>query len=472
MMSRLALLLGTLLLGGCSLHQPTAVNLPDQLPDQFIEQQSVPPAGLPLETWWLAFNDERLNALMEELFDQNLQLEQGFARLDQALASAQVVRSARFPAVNIDGTQGRSREPGFAGDNTGNNQRLAAAASFELDLWGKLAARSEAAGKLAEASRDDLQVLYLSLSAQLADLYYFAVEQRSQIALVDVTIASFTETVERVESRYQLGLVPSLDVYQARQNLAAAHASRYLFEANLASAEHAIAVLIGRYPDRESAGELAELPELVSAFPAGLPSSLIARRPDLQAALRRVEAVDAQVAAAIADRFPAINLFASAGHTRQDFAAGLLKGDFWSLLGSFTAPVFDAGRRKSEVERTRAVVREAVAGYQQQVLNAFREVEDALANNQATESRVARLVETEAATSASLRLSLDRYLYGLTDYLPVLTAQRSQFETQSRLLSVRRQLLSDRISLGRALGGDWMNATIEQRLATSEDKKS
>ena len=187
--------------------------------------------------------------------------------------------------------------------------------------------------------------------------------------------------------------------------------------------------------------------------------------------MRRVEAADYRVAVAIADRFPSISLSAGYGSLRQDVAAGLLKGEFWSLLGNLALPLVDGGRRRAEVDNKEAALREAVAGYQEKVLTAFQEVEDALINNYATEQRVEWLADTARATEATLRLSTDRYLAGLVDYLPVLTAQRTDFEVSSRLLAARRQLLADRISLARALGGDWMRDQLNSRLQIEEDKK-
>lgn len=452
-----------IVLAGCSLHRTREISLPAKLPDAYLEQGAFS-SGAPLSRWWKSFGDPRLNSLMTGLFSANLELEQAFARLDQARSAVRGVRGARLPFVNIEGEAGRQGQPSFAGDFTGENRSLTAAAGFEVDLWGKLAARTSAAEKDAQASLEELRTLYLGLSAQLADLYYLAVEQRSQIDLAEQTVASFTDTLKRVEERYRAGLAPALDVYQARQSLAGARASRHVFEANLAAAEHAIAVLLGRYPGRDAAGELAALPPVPEAFPVGLPAELVERRPDVKAALRRIEAADARVAAAIAERFPSVNLLGSYGNSRQEFSTGLIAGDFWSLLGKLMLPVVDGGRRRAEVDRSRAVVREAVARYQQAALDAFREVEDALAANRADEQRIVRLKENAAAAESALRLSLDSYLNGLTDYLPVLTAQRSDFEVRSLLLAARRQLISDRITLARALGGVWMIDPIEDRL--------
>jgi len=470
-MNAVSALFLTLLLAGCSLHKPTKVGISVDPPAEFIGNHTTGEAGLPLGQWWLAFNDEKLNLLMTELFDQNLELTQALARLEQVEALTRITRSAESPVLSGMASAGRSRQPGLMDDFIGNNQQLSLAAGYELDLWGKLAAQSKAAELELSASRQEVQTLYLGLSARLADLYFLAIEQRAQLALTDKSIASFAETLSRVENRYNLGLVPAVDMYQARQSLAGAEAARYLFEAALGEVEHAIAVLVGRYPERRPGNSLDQLPSAPDLFKLGIPADLISQRPDLQAALRRVEAADYRVAVAIADRFPSISLSAGYGSLRQDVAAGLLKGEFWSLLGNLALPLVDGGRRRAEVDNKEAALREAVAGYQEKVLTAFQEVEDALINNYATEQRVEWLADTARATEATLRLSTDRYLAGLVDYLPVLTAQRTDFEVSSRLLAARRQLLADRISLARALGGDWMRDQLNSRLQIEEDKK-
>ncbi len=470
-MNRVSALIMILLLAGCSLHKPTEVRLSVDPPPEFLENQAAHESGLSVEQWWQVFNDEQLNLLMTELFDQNLELTQAIARLEQVEAVFKITRSAQSPTLFAGANLGRSQQPGLVDAFVGNNQQLSLAAGYELDLWGKLASQSQAAELELTASRQDVQTLYLSLSARLTDLYFLAVEQRAQLALTKQSIASFTDTLARVENRYQLGLVPAVDMYQARQNLSAAKAALYLFQALLAEAEHAIAVLVGQYPERSPDDSLQKLPDPPVLFEVGIPADLIRQRPDLVAALRRVGAADARVAAAIADRFPSISLSGGYGSLRQDVTAGLIKGEFWSLLGNLALPIVDGGRRRAEVERKEAVLREAVAGYQQKVLSAFQEVEDALVNNVATQQRVAYLAETAMATQATLRLTTERYLAGITDYLPVLTAQRTDFDVQSRLLAAQRQLLADRISLARSLGGSWMQDKMNARLQIAKDKK-
>jgi NodT family efflux transporter outer membrane factor (OMF) lipoprotein len=456
---------------GCTLHEPSKVSLPVDPPPRYLANQEKETSNAPIGRWWLTFQDEELNRLMDELFRQNLELTQLVARLEQVESLIRINQSAQRPILSADGNLSRSRQPGLNDDFTGNTEQLSLVAGFELDLWGKLKARTDAARLDYAAGQEDLQTLYIGLSARLADLYFLAVEQRAQIALNDKLFASYVDTAQRVERRYRLGLAPAIDMYQSRQTQTAARAIRYLYEARLAEAEHAISVLLGRYPEQNKNGALVELPAAPELPEVGVPADLLNNRPDLRAALTRVGAADQRVAAAIADRFPAISLTGSYGTLRQDVAAGLLTGEFWSLLGNLTMPIVDGGRRRAEVDRQEAALREAVAVYQQTVLSAFKEVEDALANNYATAQRVAELAKTAQSTGATLRLSTERYLAGLDDYLPVLTAQRSDFETRSNLLSAQRQLLTDRISLGRALGGVWMREEMNARLQAEKEAK-
>ena len=462
------LLLPALALSGCALHRPQPATLPVTPPASYSEQ-AAGAAAAPLGHWWERFGDPRLDALMAEAFAGNLDLAQGYARLQQAEAVLQTTGAAQKPTLDLNGAGGRRRQAAMGGAAaTDDTFSLSAPAAFEIDLWQKLASRTEAARFDREATREQLKSLYLTVSARLADLYFLAVEQRQQLDLADRNIAAFADTLERVERRYREGLVPALDVYQSRQNLAAARARRPQFENTLAATEHALAVLVGRYPDRQSAGEREELPAAIPAFTAGVPSQLLARRPDVESNLQRLRASDARIAAAIAERFPALRLTGAGGGASSVLGDLLASGNvFWNLLLNVAQPIYDGGRRQAEVARTRAVFEENLAIYHQSVLTAFREVEDALVAGRTDEERIARLGERVAASDAALRLSLDRYLQGLSDYLPVLTAQGLNFDAQSQLLTARRQLIADRISLARSLGGEWLEEEIEQKVQTA-----
>lgn len=453
------------LLAGCSLHQPQPVELGFDVPQAYRQAAEGEPSlvGTP---WWQHFEDPRLDKLMTQLFAENLDIERAVARLQQARASLKGARASQWPTVTGSGQASRDR----AATGTMSETTLGSlSVAYELDLWRKYASRSTAAHFAEEATAADVRALFLSMSAQLADLYFWAVEQQAQLELIAANQEAFRDTLERVERRYQAGLAAAVDVYQARQNLLAIAARRPEIEAQLAVAEHAIDVLLGSYPGAGTIARAEKLPQTPADFGVGLPADLLMRRPDVQAAFARLQASDAQLAAAIAERMPAVNLLGTLGRTSTELITGPLTGDFWSLLAGVTLPVVDGGRRRAEVERQEAVRREVLATYRQTVLNAFREVEDGLVANRTTEQRIAILADQVAAAESSLRLALDNYLNGLSDYLPVLVAQAGQISTQSQLLSARRQLVADRIALAKALGGHWMKEALTRRMSDEQD---
>jgi NodT family efflux transporter outer membrane factor (OMF) lipoprotein len=450
---------------GCSVHEPIAIE-PIQIPDSYLEEEKEAIVAQIGGKWWEKFGDEKLNSLMEEALVNNLDLEQAFARLAQLEAVYRIVDAQRWPFLNFGGTASRDRNFSAVGSSVGNTYRLSATAGYEVDLWQKLKSQSQAAWLDTLSTRENIKTLYLTLTAGLADLYFIAVEQRAQMQLVDVIIDSYTDTVERIEFRYQLGQADALAVYQARQELAVAKQRRPVFEGLLDRTEHAIAVLLGRLPEDDIAGNLETLPELWTILSAGLPADLLQKRPDIEAALLQVEAQDARLAAAIADRFPTINLLGAYGVSWFDFDS-ITSGHFWSLLASASQPVIDGGRRKAEEDRNRAALQEALAKYRQTVLLAFQEVEDGLSDSRASAKRLKLLKEQESVSDANVRAARDGYFYGINDYLPVLIAERQFFDVQIQVINARRQLITDRISMVRALGGDWMEEYMEEKASNT-----
>lgn len=452
-MKNFLILLLILTLTGCasykSMMHRSAIDMPSSYSN--IDNKPAPPAG----KWWEQFRDVKLNYLMEETFIHNLDIAQAYERLEQSKDILLKTDSARGLIMNLEGTAGRRRQSVLSRSVTTNNYSLSAAAKYELDIWGKLKSGTSAAKFDVMASEQDLNALYISISAQLADLYYLAVEQQAQLDLSDKTIDSFEDTLDRVERRYRSGLVPALDVYQSRANLASAKAQRPIFESSFTTSINAIAVIIGRFPDRKSI-YIAEEMNVPPEFNAGVPSQLLMRRPDINAALLRLTASNERIGAAISDRFPSFNLSGNYGGSSEKLKDILDSPNIiWNILMQIAQPILDAGNRKAEVNRTKAVFRENLALYHKTVLNAFREVEDSLAKSRTSEERIMMLGDTVSASENSYRISLDNYMQGLTDYLPVLTEQLRHFTAKSNLLTAKRQLLSNRIQLARALGGAW-----------------
>lgn len=454
-----------MLINGCSLRRPPldySVNLPDSFSQIPAKETGSPVYG----KWWKHFGDKHLNALMEEAFLNNLDIAMAYERFKQAQAVFRSADSAGSLQLNIAGSASRSRQVLPSGPYTASRYGLSAAASYEIDVWNKLSSRADAALLEASASRDDAMSLYISISASLADLYYLSAEQSAQINLADKTIASFRDTLQSVENRYREGLVPVIDVYQSRQNVAAAEAQRTVFRKNLDVSLNAISALLGRFPSAHAEAYFPELPD-PPGFQAGLPSRMLLQRPDIRAALLRVKAGDARFAAAIADRFPSFNLIGSAGGSSEQVRRILDSPNLlWNILIDAAQPVLDGGRRKAEVERSEAVLKERLLTYHKIVLDSFREVEDALIRGREAGLLIERLSERVDAATEELRYATDNYLMGLSDYLPVLLAQRRYYESASALLDAKRQLITARIELARAVGGEWMNEEMDERLSS------
>lgn len=462
-------LLGVLLLSllaGCAGWRPVR---PPEAPPHPEEFQQADSAGTVDEAqWWQAFEDSNLNRVMQEAFGGNLDLAQAAARLDQFHAAYTTSGASKYPSLSVNGSHTQQDalssnavvSPALAAIQPSWSLQLNAA--YELDLWGKLKAQRAASFADLLASENDMRSLMLAISAQVGRGYYSIIELRQQKALLERTVASYDEYFTLVQERYQRGVVNSVDVYQAEATLAGARAQLALADANLARAEHALSILLGRYPQTGQLPDDIELPLTVEQIPPGLPSELLKRRPDLAAAEARLIAADRRAAEAVASRFPSINLTGALGNQGSDLDAVLNPDNLlWQAIASVSAPIFQGGRLKANADRAEAAWREANAGYRAALLNAFREVEDALVAGQAQQEYVRQLERESTASEANLRLATEQYLQGITGYLPVVVAQTSAFTSKRNLISARRQLVDSRIQLVTALGGGWMDNELD-----------
>ncbi|UCG79029.1 MAG: efflux transporter outer membrane subunit [Nitrospirota bacterium] len=456
-------LLITLLLSGCSLYgtrvEGTMVEIPDAYLLTLDEGRATELAG----GWWEAFGDEHLDDLVKRTINKNLDISIALERLEQLRSISITSRSFMLPSVNAEGSAGRSRQPGLTGPIETNSYSLSVSASYELDLWGRVRKGAKAAEYDVFATGEDVKSVLVNIVAQAVDLYYLAVEQNKQVELSEKTITSFKDTLEMVERRYRAGLVPAIDVYQSRQNLMSVKAQKPALEAQLQITLNAISVLAGEFPGSRDIKYMGDLP-YIPPFSTGLTSELLKNRPDVRASFARLNASDKRIGEALAKRFPSFNLIGSYGGASDEVSTILDSPNIiWNAMLQLAMPLFDAGRRRAEVARTESVFRENLALYHKAVINSFRDVNDSIVRNKASEESIKHYQERVDATDASLKLSLDRYTQGLSDYIPVLTAQGLHFEAQSGLLAARRQLVSDRISMARAIGGSWADEELEKR---------
>jgi NodT family efflux transporter outer membrane factor (OMF) lipoprotein len=409
------------------------------------------------EKWWESFKDQKLNALVERALEQNLEIKGAGERAIQAREIAHQAGAERLPGISADFSAARAREKGIMGTETANAYSLSATASYELDLWGKLSSRARAALYDSEAEAEQLRASYVSVSAEAAEQYFSVIEQNEIIALSDLSISSLKNTLKSVELRYSAGLVSSLDVYQARQNLAINSTERPGYKMKRQAALAALAFLLGQGPEQAPESNGHRLPE-PSPLPEGFPSSLIMSRPDVRAALLALRASDERVAAAVAERFPSFSLSLAYGGANEKLKSILESPNiFWNVLLQTAMPIFEGGKRKSEVRRSKSVLRENLALYHGTVLNALREAHVAIERNRNSEKQVRLLEKSVQAGLDTLRVAEDQYLQGITDYINLLNSQQQLYAARNSLVQAKRGLLSARIELARALGGFYVD---------------
>ena len=424
--------------------------------------------------WWSHFNDAELDSLIAMALQNNFNLKAAAGRIHAAIAQAKIIGAPLWPQANfsLNGsrrkqifvglpipTAGAVGSSGNAADaipsSTSNSFGTSLDMSWEIDLWGRLRADKAAALADAKAAVADYHAAQLSLTAQIAKVWFAAIEAQRQVELAEATVENFEKSTDQVQSRYERGLRPSLDLRLSLSNLSSAKNIFQLRQQQRDNVLRQLDVLLGRFPS--ASFEIKhKLPALPGPVPAGLPAELIARRPDLLAAERRLAASGARVKQAKAALYPRLSLTSSGG-TLSDDIKNLLNGDLfvWSIAGNLLQPIFQGGRLRAGVKLAQAQKEQAIATYAQNMLNAFSEVEAALAaENYLTAREQALKIATEQAIAAR-DLAQDRYDHGLSDFITVLEAQRRAFDAESQLQTIRRERLDARVDLHLALGGDF-----------------
>jgi multidrug efflux system outer membrane protein len=452
---------------------------PVAVPSAFKEQGAGPSAGAAAprgqERWWRAFGDPGLDKVMDDVLAHNLGLKQAFARLEQAEAVRDAGRAGYLPSLNAEASVGRSRSVfnfGSASPTGGafsveqTQYNLSLAASYEVDLWGRVHSMARASELDFLATGEDVAAATMTLSAQVAEVWFQLAEQRASERLLSDQVARNETQLELMELRFGEGLASAVDVLQQRQALAGAKTLLPPVKAARRVLEHQLAVLLGRAPADVDEGALgATLAPLPPLPEVGLPGELVQQRPDVQAARLRVAAADYRVGAALAERFPAIRLTASTGFRAFDLV-DLFDNWLWNLVAGLTAPLLDQVRLSANQRAAEARLKDQVAGYGQVVLTAFQEVEDALVRETHQEAMIKELNLQLEAARATYEEAYSRYVNGLSEYLPVLTALRDVQALERAEIQARRQLLSYRVQLCRALGGAWMAALVDESRGT------
>lgn len=405
-------------------------------------------ADLPV-SWWTSFQDSTLNELMSKALASNLGLQQLTTRIDQAKAALDQAGGQLFPQVDADGVYQSRWEDGFSAENRTEAVSFRGLLQWEADVWGRLRSIRHAEAEEVEVAEYDLQAARLLLSASVAETYFQILEQEQQLELVQRQIEVNETLLDLTRLRFGQALASIVDVLQQQEQLDATRALVPGIESRRWQLEYTMDLLLGQAPEEARVRSEARLKVLPPAPSPGVPSDLLRNRPDLLALQHRMTALDYRVGEAIADRLPRFILDGSLGISGNPGLDTVTA----ALGGLVTGPVFDAGVRRAEVRRRRAILEEAILVYSETYLDAVREVETALVQEEKKRKEVALLARQLGTSQRLLTETQNRYTQGLTDYLPVLDAVQRQQNLERQLLTRHRELLSLRVTLHRALGG-------------------
>jgi len=468
----LAALMSAALLAGCSVG-PDYVRPTVTTPAAYKETGNWKPAqprdDVTRGKWWEVFNDPLLDQLQEQVDISNQNLAKAEAQFRQALALLDSTRAGYFPSVTGGASTTRSRAsattiatPSVAPVSRGvvTNHNLPFQASWAPDVWGNIRRAVEANEAGAQASAGDLEAARLSAHAALAQSYFQLRALDTQQLLLEDTVAAYAKSLQLVQNQYAAGVVAKADLVQAQTQIKTTQAQAIDIGVQRAQLEHAIALLVGT-PPAELSIPRQPLTATVPPAPAGLPSELLERRPDIAAAERRMAQANAQIGVAKAAYFPALTLSASAGYQSATMADWLTAPSrFWSFGTALAQTLFDGGLRQAQTAQAIAAYDANVASYRQTVLTGFQQVEDNLASLRILELEAG--VEEEAVTLAnqSLALTINQYKAGTINFLNVVVAQATALANQRTAVNLLGQRLVASTQLIANLGGGWTTSDL------------
>jgi outer membrane protein, multidrug efflux system len=454
-----ALLSGVL--SGCAVgpnyHRP-AVHTPNSFRDLAdnpqLQAQTASYADLP---WWQVFQDPKLQELIRTALKQNYDLQLATERINAARAQVAVTRSSLFPQISGNGNFGGGKEN--LEQSRYNFLTLTADAAFQLDFFGRLRRANEAARAQLLATEDARQVVALTLVSDVAADYFTLLQLDLQLAITRETVKTQTDSVKLTQLRLEHGVATKLDVLQAQQVLDTANAQIPDLERQIAQEEDAISILLGNYPQDIARGIPLVGQTLPPEVPAGIPSSILERRPDIREAEQVLIAANADIGVAKAQFFPQISLTGGGGGSfgrdsafPSPYSTQL---GIWSYGAQVSQPIFTGGALKGNLHLAESQHQQALIGYREAIQHAFGEVSDALISYEKLHQVRTRQQDSVADLQETVRISTLRYKGGTTTYLEVLDGQRSLYGAELTLAAARGDEYRSLVQLYKALGGGW-----------------
>jgi NodT family efflux transporter outer membrane factor (OMF) lipoprotein len=477
-------IVGALLVSGGCMVGPNYRRPPAPVPTAFKEKppdgwKEAQPSDAALKgKWWEVYNDPKLNALEEQVVISNQNVLAAEGQYRAARAAVQVARAALFPTLTAGPTIGVSQGSGgvsanqvAAANGVHSTYQIPFDASYQVDLWGSIRRNVRANAETAQATEAQLENAKLTYQADLAQDYFQLHGTDGDIALLQSTVDSYTGYLKLTQARHDSGIASGADVAQAQTQLDSAKEQLIDFGVARAQYEHAIAILIGKPP-----AELSIAPEPIKnqppEVPVAFPSTLLERRPDIAISERQMAAMNEQVGIAEAAYYPSLTLSAGAGLASSSFVNLFTwAGRFWSAGASLSQTLFDAGKRRGQVNIAEADFDVAMANYRQTVLTAFQQVEDNLAALRILEQETGATNETVQAAQTALDITTAQYKAGTATYLQVETQQTALFAEQQALVNLLTRRMVSSVLLVEALGGGWNTSQLPEVSALSASDK-
>jgi len=481
----LALAAWLTLAGGCAVgpnyrrpSAPTPQVFKEPPPEGW--KQAQPNAGVPRGKWWEIYNDRQLNALEEQVSISNQNVLMAAAQYREARDTVKIARSGLFPTATASASLTREQSSGTLGKNAvaaaGSGASavsssgavstlydLSADVSYQVDVWGNIRRNLTASYANAQASAADLENARLSFQAELAEFYFELHGFDGDIDLLQRTAKAYEEYLKLTQDRFELGVASGLDVAQAKTQLDTTRAQLIDIGVQRAQMEHAIAILIGKPPAEVTIPPMV-LKTPPPPVPTGVPSALLERRPDIAAAERQMAAANEQIGIAKAAFFPSLLLSATGGFESTSSSQWFTwPSRFWAVGPQLAETLFDAGKRRAQLDLERAAYDATVANYRQSVLTAFQQVEDNLAALRILEQEAAATDAAVADAHDQLSISTDQYKAGIVTYLQVITAQTVALQNEKSAVDILTRRMTASVLLIEALGGGWDASQLPTR---------
>ena len=444
---------------GPNYHRP-AFETTASFKEQGDWKPSEPDDALDRGEWWQIFHDPVLDDLERQVDVSNLNLKAAADSYRQAQALVAQARAAWWPTLSVSGS--RQRELSAPGASPIDLNTLTATGSWQLDIWGQIRRNVESNTASAQASAAAVVAARLSAQAALATTYFQLCAQDTLQKLLDDTVADEQRSLEITQNRYSYGVAAKADVVTAQTQLLSSQAQQVNAAIARAQYEHAIAVLIGRQPADFSL-PATPLRTDVPTIPAGVPSRLLERRPDVAEAERKMAAANAQIGVAVAAYFPNLTLSGSAGYEAAGPLSKLIasRNLLWAVGPNLAETLFEGGLRRAQVASARAAYDTSVDSYRQTVLTSLQQVEDSLVTLRVLEHQADIDTQTVQAAKEAERLTLNQYKAGTVPYTSVITTQTTTLASEQTDLTILLDRLSASVALIEAIGGGWNAALIE-----------